>query len=470
MISISKKWVLVTACLWLGACSSSNSVNDDNDDAVEEGETDDGETIVEASVTFFPADAATEVARDTEITATFSDTITEPSLWSDVFTLKKDNAGDSLCTAVTYEAVSRVATCEHAELDGGASYTLAITGITGVTDGEAAFQTEEGLVTLVSGIVDFFLDHGDHSFRCDADHCYFVDRTNGRICRVATSGGDVACPYEGLNGPDVLNLQGDTLCWSDRESSEEGAPGLISCGPKGGGDAVTSTLSVDDNTSNASQGFEISEDGNTFYFGNQNCLHTATRGMDGYTDLDCSFVDVYIAHLIESNIYFIPDFSDDDAVVPLGISKIPALGGGVTSLVDSVADSMALISEGLAFDETRFCFLTGTLAGSDGAAYCAPLSGAEDAVVVITDLLWPLNLQIDGDNLIIGEMGGVDLEAQSYAGTGRILSVPLAGGSPTALAENLVNFGGGLQMVGDYIYFTDLDPTDQTLSIRKVHK
>ena len=81
------------------------------------------------TVTFSPTDGSTDVALNVTVTATFSGAITDPADWTAVFTLKKDNAGDSLCTDVTYDGVDMVATCTHADLQNGASYTITISDL-----------------------------------------------------------------------------------------------------------------------------------------------------------------------------------------------------------------------------------------------------------------------------------------------------------------------------------------------------
>lgn len=92
-----------------------------------------GPVASSVTITLAPADGASEVALNVAVTATFSGAITEPSDWTVVFTLKKDNAGDSLCTDVTYDSDNLVATCAHENLEVGGSYTA---GVSGLTDAE----------------------------------------------------------------------------------------------------------------------------------------------------------------------------------------------------------------------------------------------------------------------------------------------------------------------------------------------
>lgn len=92
------------------------------------------------TVIFTPVNGATVQTLDVAITATFSSAVTtEPSLTT--FTLKKDDADDSLCTTVTYDSSTKAATCAHDLLLPESSYTSAITGISGVNNASATFST-----------------------------------------------------------------------------------------------------------------------------------------------------------------------------------------------------------------------------------------------------------------------------------------------------------------------------------------
>lgn len=93
------------------------------------------------TVTFSPVNGATDVAVDAAVTATFSAAITEPADWSTVFTLILDGTGLPLCTSVTYNSTTRVATCAHAAFGIGSDYTAAISGLTSVTDATTSFTT-----------------------------------------------------------------------------------------------------------------------------------------------------------------------------------------------------------------------------------------------------------------------------------------------------------------------------------------
>lgn len=84
-------------------------------------------TTSSVTISLSPANNASNAAISVPITATFSAAITEPSPWSTAMTLKKNNAGASLCTGVTYSSL--VATCAHADLDAATSYTITVTGV-----------------------------------------------------------------------------------------------------------------------------------------------------------------------------------------------------------------------------------------------------------------------------------------------------------------------------------------------------
>lgn len=125
MKSVLKSAVLLFF-IGLQSCGSGeNNVNDNSD----------------VTVSFSLTDASTGVALNAVESATFSKEIAEPTNWLDVFTLKKDGTGDTLCTAIDYDDSTMVATCDHAELDGEGNYTAAISGLSGVTDATATFTT-----------------------------------------------------------------------------------------------------------------------------------------------------------------------------------------------------------------------------------------------------------------------------------------------------------------------------------------
>ncbi len=103
------------------------------------------------AVTLSPADGATEVALDAAVTAVFASAITEPAAWATAFTLKADNAGESLCTSVTYDSTTRTATCVHDALSRGSSYTSSVSGVT--TSGGSALDTTTATFATIGSVV-----------------------------------------------------------------------------------------------------------------------------------------------------------------------------------------------------------------------------------------------------------------------------------------------------------------------------
>ncbi len=90
------------------------------------------------TVTLSPANGSAGLPLDTAVTAVFSGAITEPSDWSSVFTLKKEGAGDNLCTAITYDDGALTATCEHAVFERLAAYTTEVIGLKDAAGGDIA--------------------------------------------------------------------------------------------------------------------------------------------------------------------------------------------------------------------------------------------------------------------------------------------------------------------------------------------
>lgn len=116
---------------------------------------------VSVTATLLPVNAATGKVAGVAVTATFSAAITAPTTWTDVFTLKKDNAGENLCSSVTYDATTMIATCLHAPLTFGSSYTVALSGISGVTDPTpVSFGTSSffGAVSTAGEMLSFSFD------------------------------------------------------------------------------------------------------------------------------------------------------------------------------------------------------------------------------------------------------------------------------------------------------------------------
>lgn len=87
--------------------------------------------------TVAPIDGAENQAQNVSVSVTFDSDIAEPETWEDVFTLRKDSQGETLCTSVTYSNL--VATCAHLPLEGGASYTAAFAGIGNATGSTSTF-------------------------------------------------------------------------------------------------------------------------------------------------------------------------------------------------------------------------------------------------------------------------------------------------------------------------------------------
>lgn len=74
-------------------------------------------------------DGSGSVEIDSALTVEFSGDITIPADWNDVFTLKKDGIGDTLCTSVDYNAETHIATCVHSNLELQESYVLKASGL-----------------------------------------------------------------------------------------------------------------------------------------------------------------------------------------------------------------------------------------------------------------------------------------------------------------------------------------------------
>lgn len=106
-------------------------------------------TIKNASMVFSPADGSTNVIPSVSITAVFSGPIEEPVDWLSVLSLKKGGLGPNLCTSVTYDAPTLTATCVHDNLHAGKSYTAAVSGLAGATDGQASFTVKNVTVTFI---------------------------------------------------------------------------------------------------------------------------------------------------------------------------------------------------------------------------------------------------------------------------------------------------------------------------------
>jgi len=109
---------------------------------------------VPVTVTFSPADAATSVALDASVTATFSAAITAPSDWTSAMTLKAAGSDTNLCTT-TYDSSTLVATCAHDSFDADTSYTVTVSGLTdaagaSIDAATASFTTAAAAATVSS--------------------------------------------------------------------------------------------------------------------------------------------------------------------------------------------------------------------------------------------------------------------------------------------------------------------------------
>jgi len=125
-----KKLLLTTLLVCLTGCGGSGGSN--------------------VTVTFSPADVATDQVYGATITATFSDTITAPSDWSTVFTVTVTNDTTNLCTSYSYDETGKVVTCTHGNLSKDTQYTVTISGLSGVTDGSVTFTTVSGLTVFIT--------------------------------------------------------------------------------------------------------------------------------------------------------------------------------------------------------------------------------------------------------------------------------------------------------------------------------
>ena len=96
-------------------------------------------TIGAGLALFHPGDGSVNVDPDVETSVHFAIPVNAPADWSAAFTLRKGDAGASLCTSVNYDAGESTATCEHETMIAGGIYTLSISGIEGIPDSKATF-------------------------------------------------------------------------------------------------------------------------------------------------------------------------------------------------------------------------------------------------------------------------------------------------------------------------------------------
>ncbi|MFA4874938.1 MAG: Ig-like domain-containing protein, partial [bacterium] len=99
-----------------------------------------GSGRADMDVTLSPANGTIDQALDVPITAVFGSDVTEPANWTNAFFVKKDNAGDTICTLVTYTSSNKTAVCAHDPLEASTSYTATLTGVIAV-NGEISTWT-----------------------------------------------------------------------------------------------------------------------------------------------------------------------------------------------------------------------------------------------------------------------------------------------------------------------------------------
>lgn len=91
------------------------------------------------TATLSPSNGSSNQSLSAAVQAVFSAAITEPSDWLAALTLKKNNAGGTRCTGVTYDAATLTATCAHADLDAYTSYTTSLSNVSGASNATATF-------------------------------------------------------------------------------------------------------------------------------------------------------------------------------------------------------------------------------------------------------------------------------------------------------------------------------------------
>lgn len=92
------------------------------------------------TVTVAPEAGSTDQPLDVLVMATFSRSVSDMGPWENLFTLRKDNAGDNLCTDYNVSSDVTNVQCVHDDLEPSSSYTIIVqhpqsSGIT------AAFST-----------------------------------------------------------------------------------------------------------------------------------------------------------------------------------------------------------------------------------------------------------------------------------------------------------------------------------------
>jgi len=79
-----------------------------------------------SGVTFAPDDGATDEPLDVTVTVVFSREVSEMGPWSQYLFLRKDNAGDNLCTGYNFGGDMRTLQCLHDDLEPATNYTIVI--------------------------------------------------------------------------------------------------------------------------------------------------------------------------------------------------------------------------------------------------------------------------------------------------------------------------------------------------------
>lgn len=103
-------------------------------------------------VTLSPANGTIDQALDVGVTAVFAEDVTEPPNWMTAFFLKKNNSGDTLCTAVNFTPDNKTATCVHDPLEPSTSYTATLTGVIAVNGKVATWTTVAAAAQTVEGL------------------------------------------------------------------------------------------------------------------------------------------------------------------------------------------------------------------------------------------------------------------------------------------------------------------------------
>lgn len=111
------------------------------------GTADRNAVLSDVTTTMNPVGGSTEVALDSQIQATVSNPVWQPgSGWPNIFQLKENNTGNSLCTDVVYDEGALTATCYHDDLNPNTSYTAKVEGLEDsdgrpMTTGQSTFST-----------------------------------------------------------------------------------------------------------------------------------------------------------------------------------------------------------------------------------------------------------------------------------------------------------------------------------------